>query len=186
MKKDEPTASSGSSKAVLVVGIAVAVVVIIGIIWVVIALTGRSDDDKMTTAAPQTTGDLTTAAIEPSTERGEPRLTVTVTPPADSTDGQEPKVLVYENPETGTMVLDGLIMPGKQILNDDKGTHETIYRTPGTITITGVSETAIDLLAVYANEDGTGLRMEQKLQVKLGKETTFNSPDGQTVKLKYE
>lgn len=183
MKKDESTGMSKSFKMLLVLGVVLAVVAIIGSILFFTSRPG-SEDDNPTTAVSNSTPATPDGTAAP-TERGVPRLTLTVTPAVGSTDGQEPRVLVYENPKTGTQVLDGLLRTSTHSWNDGKGSHSETIRFPGTITITGVSEKTIDLLAAYVEEGGEG-RLEEKIKVTLGQEETYRSPDGQVVVLKYE
>ena len=183
MKKNASTEKTKSFKTIIVLGAVLVVVAIIGLILFFTSRSG-SEDDKTTTVASNSIS-VTSDATEAPTERGVPRLTLTVTSAIGSTDGQEPRVLVYENPKTGTQVLDGLLHTSTHSWNDGKGSHSETIRFPGTITITEVSEKTIDLLASYVEEGGEG-RLEVKIKVRLGKEETYHAQDGQVVVLKYE
>ena len=159
------------------------------------------------TKAPYTATTKTKSANEaPSTmsifDLGEARLIVTKTERSFDIDVEPvPDVQIYTNPEVGTVVVDGLFMVSEYTERDDFGERRERKTTPGSIYITGVSETSIDLLADYHEEinegDETtvwmgkvykagGMTREQKIKVSLDKEETFITDDGQTITFKYE
>ena len=163
------------------------------------------------TKAPYVATTKTKAANEvPATtsiyDIGEARFTVTIKQPNFS-DGVEPppEVQVYTNPEVGTVVVDGLFRYSEWAWDDGNGgEHREKITTPGSISITGVTDTFIELLVLYEDEEehtaygeeneegkrpfhklGKG-RMEQKLKVEVGKELPYYTNEGLSIIFNYD
>ena len=211
MRKSEETASTRSFRVVLIF---MCPVVLVALCFIFLLSLLKQEPEEETTAAgtaaatkaPYTAAAKTKAANDVTGvaiyDKGEARLIVTKTERSFDIDVEPvPDVQIYTNPEVGTVVVDGLFMVSEHVERDDFGERRERKTTPGSIYITGVSETSIDLLADYHEEinegDETkvymgkvykagGMTREQKIKVSLDKEETFITDDGQTITFKYE
>ena len=164
------------------------------------------------TKAPYTATTKTKSANEaPSTmsifDLGEARLIVTKTERSFDIDVEPvPDVQIFTNPEVGTVIVDGLNYTHEREWGVGEERHREKLNTPGKISITGVSETSIDLLVLYEDdpedtkvfegpEDENGKRpqfgfgasrLEYKIKAGLVKEETYTTREGQTITFKYE
>lgn len=178
----------------------------------------NKDSEEETTAAgtaaatnaPYTATTKTKSANEaPSTmsifDLGEARLIVTKTERSFDIDVEPvPDVQIYTNPEVGTVVVDGLIFTTESSWGEGDVIHREKINMPGSISITGVTDTSIDLLVVFQSEvehtaygepneegktafysSGTG-RREQKIKVNVDQEEHYYNNDGVTITFKYE
>ncbi len=209
MRKSEETASTRSFRVVLIFMCPVVLVVLFYFfVWILINKEPEEEETTVaaTTQAPYTAAVKTKAANDVTGvaiyDKGEARLIVTKTERSFDIDVEPvPDVQIYTNPEVGTVVVDGLFMVSEYTERDDFGERRERKTTPGSIYITGVSETSIDLLADYHEEinegDETtvwmgkvykagGMTREKKIKVSLDKEETFITDDGQTITFKYE
>ena len=215
MRKSEETASTRSFQVVMLF---VCFIALVALFFIFLLPRLNQEPEEETTAvgtaaetkAPYTAVTKTKAAIEaPSTvslfELGESRLIVTKTERSFSVEDEpKPEVQVYTNPEVGTVVVDGLIHTSEWSWGEGDVTHREKINIPGSISITGVTDTSIDLLVVFQDEvehtaygepneeggrsfhKGGSERREQKIKVNVDQEEHYYNNDGVTITFKYE